>query len=1168
MQNILFMKRVLCFRIVLLIILHLIPTLILGQRIVSESNIVDVSETRKAAELLVKTYFSEYEAELFDMQHFYDIDGKRAVDVYVYTYNNWSGQKSSLNKIIAFYRHQLELYADSIKNIDTYKNYDGLVGDPQSFREKTDLFIRNSTGFDYFISVYVSASGNKMPILEFRKGLPEQYVLDYDINTLFLEKNNSYPRQIDYYYFGPGSIYASHDDNTTLINVMNRSVEINKSDIEEYKYNHVLLEEEKMQRAETIWLNIYELSLDDIKKMSFDKSIPSSHTIPNVPNFRQQDWTNVLPAGNSCAVMAAASALFFYDDQGYWNLVPFAWKTGNYNSSTAGFSTFPGINYTANIPGWGDRNIRFGPENALHLLAEDLDYDFRNGGTPVNCWSWESGSHTMPEAYTRYTNTYLGLNFSYNQSCGEPHNYSTIKSEISANRPMNLRVTHYSLNSSGGPYNNEGGHRVAIVAYNDTHWVGGDPIGVFINGTESYDIVWWNYANIRSSNPGYKAMTCKITPGGSHGTWVDAPSTASPSNNQNVCTGSVRISWQNMGPNLNYRLQISPLSNFSTYITYGDVLTGGHTYYDIELSNPGTYYYRVAPTNSDGHWCHFSNTFSFNVINPPSRPDTISGPSPVCSGTTNSYSVSAVSDTTEYEWQLPSGWSGSSTSRSINVTAGSSGGEIRVRAKNACGDSPWRPKSIMVSALETPTLAVEPTSLSFGNVQENTSSVSQSYALTGSNLTENVTVNAPNQYQVSLNLNSGYGSSVTVSPSGGSVNRTIYVRFNPTTTGQVTGNVSNSSSGATSGNVSVSGTGITALVGCIAQSSIGQGINAPNDGVELLIVAGIWAGEFSVVNSVVSGEKYRFRSTNTSDYITITNSSNEILHTGQSPVSWTATFSGTVRVHVHTNSNCGVQQFVDRDLYVQYLNCVACSITKVYSLGDISTDYGQPWVGPSSCPGILSVTIPNGYAISGVDVSYTMTTANYGWLPEQRSRIYSPTTGTGEEDYSEGSGSTGGTYSYERTGLTFANGASGTVVFHMDAGRTWGNMSPNRGCNTHYNKVDNNTWELIVHYRYKELDQEEVIVTVPEIPQRTREDMFFKVYPNPTDGTFTLELETIDQYEDIVVEVLNMLGKRLVSDHLPLQKVNSLSLEGHQPGMYIIRVTQGEKVGVERLIKR
>jgi hypothetical protein len=83
-----------------------------------------------------------------------------------------------------------------------------------------------------------------------------------------------------------------------------------------------------------------------------------------------------------------------------------------------------------------------------------------------------------------------------------------------------------------------------------------------------------------------------------------------------------------------------------------------------------------------------------------------------------------------------------------------------------------------------------------------------------------------------------------------------------------------------------------------------------------------------------------------------------------------------------------------------------------------------------------------------------------------------------------------------------------------------------------------------------------------------RENGFFKLYPNPTDGTFTLELTTAEIEQTITVEVHSMLGGRLFIRELPPQRLHTLSLEGQQPGMYIIRVMKGDQIGIERLIKR
>jgi hypothetical protein len=109
----------------------------------------------------------------------------------------------------------------------------------------------------------------------------------------------------------------------------------------------------------------------------------------------------------------------------------------------------------------------------------------------------------------------------------------------------------------------------------------------------------------------------------------------------------------------------------------------------------------------------------------------------------------------------------------------------------------------------TPTLTVNGTSLSFGSVTTGQTSSVQSYTLSGADLTSNVTVSAPSGFQVSLSSSSGFGSSVSVTPSSGLVtDRTIYVRFAPTAAQSYSGTVNNSSSGATSKTVQVSGTGV------------------------------------------------------------------------------------------------------------------------------------------------------------------------------------------------------------------------------------------------------------------------------------------------------------------------------------------------------------------------
>src|SRR3989339_78718 len=107
-----------------------------------------------------------------------------------------------------------------------------------------------------------------------------------------------------------------------------------------------------------------------------------------------------------------------------------------------------------------------------------------------------------------------------------------------------------------------------------------------------------------------------------------------------------------------------------------------------------------------------------------------------------------------------------------------------------------------------PTVNVNNTSLIFGDVLVNTNSSPKSYILSGSNLSSNITIEAPSSFQISNNETFGFGSSITLNPTNGTVSNTlIWVRFSPAAAQSYSGNVINTSSGAITKNVSVSGTG-------------------------------------------------------------------------------------------------------------------------------------------------------------------------------------------------------------------------------------------------------------------------------------------------------------------------------------------------------------------------
>ena len=113
-----------------------------------------------------------------------------------------------------------------------------------------------------------------------------------------------------------------------------------------------------------------------------------------------------------------------------------------------------------------------------------------------------------------------------------------------------------------------------------------------------------------------------------------------------------------------------------------------------------------------------------------------------------------------------------------------------------------------------PSLTVTGTIADFGNVFVGSTSTSQSYNLSGANLTGapgNITVTAPStDFQVS-NDNITWGASTTIAYTSATLAATaVWVRFSPQSAGLKTGNVTNAGGGASVAvTVAVSGTGIT-----------------------------------------------------------------------------------------------------------------------------------------------------------------------------------------------------------------------------------------------------------------------------------------------------------------------------------------------------------------------
>ncbi len=130
----------------------------------------------------------------------------------------------------------------------------------------------------------------------------------------------------------------------------------------------------------------------------------------------------------------------------------------------------------------------------------------------------------------------------------------------------------------------------------------------------------------------------------------------------------------------------------------------------------------VVANNSCG--ASTSRTFAVTVTNAPTQPGTITGSATVCANATATYSITAVSGATSYNWILPLGWTGTSTTNSITATVGVSGGTILVSAVNSCGVSSAQSLTVNVNSI-----TAQPGAISGNNVVcSNTSNI---YTISG-----------------------------------------------------------------------------------------------------------------------------------------------------------------------------------------------------------------------------------------------------------------------------------------------------------------------------------------------------------------------------------------------------------------------------------------------------
>lgn len=99
------------------------------------------------------------------------------------------------------------------------------------------------------------------------------------------------------------------------------------------------------------------------------------------------------------------------------------------------------------------------------------------------------------------------------------------------------------------------------------------------------------------------------------------------------------------------------------------------------------------------------------------------------------------------------------------------------------------------------------------------------------------------------------------------------------------------------------------------------------------------------------------------------------------------------------------------------------------------------------------------------------------------------------------------------------------------------------------------------------MDNKDGTILNADISENT-DDAFFKLYPNPTTDSFTIELHNYETGDKVSVEIFSMHGKLIELRELQSGQIHQFDLTRYNAGIYLVRVVQGTNTGIKRVMKQ
>ena len=93
------------------------------------------------------------------------------------------------------------------------------------------------------------------------------------------------------------------------------------------------------------------------------------------------------------------------------------------------------------------------------------------------------------------------------------------------------------------------------------------------------------------------------------------------------------------------------------------------------------------------------------------------------------------------------------------------------------------------------------------------------------------------------------------------------------------------------------------------------------------------------------------------------------------------------------------------------------------------------------------------------------------------------------------------------------------------------------------------------------------IAVVPEQSANDTDEMFFRIFPNPTSGRLTLEYIGNSDPSQKQIEIFNMMGEMLFQLNLTGKRMHEIDMSAFPNGIYLFKVMKDASLGFEKVIK-